>query len=43
VPPEAGLDLDLFGPGFQADPPAVYQDLRRSGAVHYLPRNRPPA
>jgi cytochrome P450 len=32
-------DLDLFGPGFQADPPAVYQQLRRSGAVHYLPRN----
>ena len=32
-------DLDLFGPVFQADPPAVYQQLRRDGAVHYLPRN----
>ena len=32
-------DLDLFGPGFQADPSAVYGQLRRSGAVHYLPRN----
>jgi cytochrome P450 len=31
--------LDLFGPRFQADPSAVYRQLRRSGAVHYLPRN----
>lgn len=32
-------DLDLFGPSFQDDPPAVYEQLRRSGAVHYLPRH----
>ena len=32
-------DLDLFGPAFQADPPAIYEQLRNAGAVHYLPRN----
>ena len=32
-------DLDLFGPSFQDDPLAVYEQLRRSGAVHYLPRH----
>ena len=31
--------LDLFGPHFQDDPPAIYEQLRRSGAVHYLPRH----
>jgi cytochrome P450 len=32
-------DLDLFGPSFQDDPPAVYEQLRQSGPVHYLPRH----
>jgi cytochrome P450 len=32
-------DLDLFGPHFQEDPAASYERLRRSGAVHYLPRH----
>lgn len=32
-------DLDLFGSTFQAGPPAVYQQLRADGAVHYLPQN----
>ncbi len=31
--------LDLFDPQFQSNPPAVYEQLRRSGAVHYLPRH----
>jgi cytochrome P450 len=31
--------LDLFGPQFQDDPPAIYEQLRRSGAVRYLPRH----
>jgi cytochrome P450 len=30
--------LDLFGPHFQDNPAAVYEQLRRSGAVQYLPR-----
>jgi cytochrome P450 len=29
--------LDLFGPQFQDNPPAIYEQLRRSGAVRYLP------
>jgi cytochrome P450 len=29
--------LDLFGPDFQGNPPAIYEQLRRSGAVRYLP------
>jgi cytochrome P450 len=37
--PGAFGDLDLFGPRFQNDPPAAYEQLRRSGAVHYLPRH----
>ena len=32
-------DLDLFGPHFQSNPPAIYEQLRRSGAVHYVPRH----
>lgn len=37
--PAAGPgDLDLFGRGFQDDPALTYERLRRSGAVHYLPR-----
>jgi cytochrome P450 len=39
VAPSESSDLDLFGPDFQDNPPAVYQRLRRSGAVHYLPRH----
>ena len=35
----ASDDLDLFGPGFQDDPSATYEQLRQSGAVHYLPRH----
>src|SRR5260370_25715731 len=31
--------LDLFGLQFQDNPPAIYEQLRRSGAVHYLPRH----
>src|SRR5260370_31196183 len=31
--------LDLFDPQFQGNPPAAYEQLRRSGAVHYLPRH----
>jgi cytochrome P450 len=31
--------LDLFGPQFQANPAAIYEQLRHSGAVHYLPRH----
>ena len=31
--------LDLLGPDFQANPAASYEQLRRSGAVHYLPRH----
>ncbi len=31
--------LDLFGRPFQANPTAVYEQLRRSGAVHYRPRH----
>ena len=31
--------LDLLGPDFQANPAAIYEELRRSGAVHYLPRH----
>src|ERR1700736_34846 len=31
--------LDLFAPPFQSNPSAVYEQLRRSGAVHYLPRH----
>ena len=31
--------LDLFGPQFQDNPPAIYEQLRRSGAVRYLPRH----
>jgi cytochrome P450 len=37
--PGAAAGLDLFGPGFQDDPAAVYEQLRWSGAVHYLPRH----
>ena len=32
-------DLDLFGPQFQDNPPAIYEQLRRSGAVRHLPRH----
>jgi cytochrome P450 len=31
--------LDLLGPDFQANPAAIYEQLRRSGAVHYLPQH----
>ena len=31
--------LDLFAPQFQSNPSAVYEQLRRSGAVHHLPRH----